>query len=41
MDLTDAQNIMLFAADFSDETPGVADWDLFSPEDADAIHKFL
>ena len=41
MDLTDAQNIMLFAADFSDETPGVADWDLFSPEDADAIRKFL
>jgi hypothetical protein len=42
MDLTDAQNIMLFAAKFpADGKPGGADWDLFKPEDADAIREFL
>jgi lysine-specific demethylase 3 len=40
MDLTDAQNIMLFAAPFSDDEPGHALWHLFRPEDASIIREF-
>lgn len=40
MDLTDAQNIMLYAADFGDGKPGCANWAIFRPEDADLIREF-
>jgi lysine-specific demethylase 3 len=41
MDITDAYNELLFAAKCPDGTPGCADWDLFRPEDAFFVRKFI
>jgi hypothetical protein len=41
MDVADAINIMLYASDRPDGSPGCAVWDLFRAEDADAIRTFL
>jgi lysine-specific demethylase 3 len=41
MDVADAVNIMMYAADREDGTPGCAVWDLFRAEDGDKIRAFL
>ncbi|TFY68723.1 hypothetical protein EVG20_g3448 [Dentipellis fragilis] len=41
MDMADAVNVMLHAEPRADGSPGVAAWDLFRPEDSDAIRKFM
>lgn len=41
MDLTDAINVMLWAADLSDGNPGYAEWTMFGPTAAPLINKFL
>ncbi|KAI0091874.1 hypothetical protein BDY19DRAFT_927217 [Irpex rosettiformis] len=41
MDMADAANIMMYAANTPDGRPGTAAWDLFKAEDAPKIRKFL
>ena len=41
MDMADAINIMLFAANTPDGRPGCAAWDLFRSEDSPKLRKFL
>jgi len=41
MDMADAVNIMLYAAQTPDGRPGCAAWDLFKAEDAVKLRKFL
>ncbi len=41
MDMADAFNVMLYATDCEDGTPGYAVWDLFRAEDSDKIRAFL
>ncbi|TFK56251.1 Clavaminate synthase-like protein [Heliocybe sulcata] len=41
MDMADALNVMTHAAPCPDGTPGMAVWDLYRAEDADALRKFL
>jgi lysine-specific demethylase 3 len=41
MDVTDAYNEMLYAADCPDGTPGFAIWHLFAAKDAPLLRKFL
>jgi lysine-specific demethylase 3 len=41
MDMADAVNIMTYAADAPDGSPGCAAWDLFRAEDSDKLRKFL
>ena len=41
MDMADAINIMLFAANTPDGRPGCAAWDLFRSEDSAKLRKFL
>jgi lysine-specific demethylase 3 len=41
MDMADAVNIMVYAEQCSDGSPGGARWDLFRAEDAPVIRKFL
>lgn len=41
MDVADAVNIMVYASDREDKTPGCAVWDIYRAEDADALRDFL
>lgn len=41
MDMADAINILMHANPKEDGSPGCAVWDLYKPEDADAIRSFL
>jgi [histone H3]-dimethyl-L-lysine9 demethylase len=41
MDMSDALNIMTYAAEQPDGSAGCAAWDLFRSEDSDKIRKFL
>ncbi|KZT20654.1 Clavaminate synthase-like protein [Neolentinus lepideus HHB14362 ss-1] len=41
MDMADALNVMTHAAPCVDGSPGMAVWDLYRAEDADALRKFL
>lgn len=41
MDMADALNVMLYAAQCPDGTPGYAAWDLFRAEDSDKLRAFL
>lgn len=41
MDMADAVNVMLYAADTPDGRPGCAAWDLFQAEDSSKVRKFL
>jgi len=41
MDMADAMNVMLYASDCPDGTPGYAAWDLFRAEDSDKLRAFL
>jgi len=41
MDMADAFNVMVYATDCEDGTPGYAVWDLFRAEDSDKIRAFL
>ena len=41
MDMADAFNVMLYASDCADGSPGYAVWDLFRAEDSDKIREFL
>jgi lysine-specific demethylase 3 len=41
MDMADAFNVMVYAADCEDGTPGYAVWNLFRAEDGDKIRAFL
>jgi lysine-specific demethylase 3 len=41
MDMADAFNVMLYASNCADGSPGYAVWDLFYAEDSDKIREFL
>jgi lysine-specific demethylase 3 len=41
MDMADAFNVMLYASNCADGSPGYAVWDLFHAEDSDKIRDFL
>jgi len=41
MDMADAFNVMIYASNCADGTPGYAVWDLFRAEDSDKIREFL
>jgi lysine-specific demethylase 3 len=41
MDMADAFNVMLYASNCADGSPGYAVWDLFRAEDSDKIREFL
>jgi lysine-specific demethylase 3 len=41
MDMADAINVMLYASDCADGSPGYAVWDLFHAEDSEKIREFL
>lgn len=41
MDMADALNVMLFASNCADGSPGYAVWDLYRVEDSDKIRDFL
>lgn len=41
MDIADAINVLMYANPRDDGSPGCAVWDIFRPEDADAIREFL
>ena len=41
MDMADAINVMLYASNCADGSPGYAVWDLFRAEDSDKIRDFL
>lgn len=41
MDMADAVNVMLYAAQTPDGKPGTAAWDLFRAEDSVKIRQFL
>jgi lysine-specific demethylase 3 len=41
MDMADAFNVMLYASNCADGSPGYAIWDLFRAEDSDKIRQFL
>jgi [histone H3]-dimethyl-L-lysine9 demethylase len=41
MDITDALNVMLWAAQQPNGEPGYANWQLFAPRDLDKIRKYL
>jgi hypothetical protein len=41
MDLTDAVNVMLWAGQCSDGTPGYALWDIFPASASDIVRQFL
>jgi lysine-specific demethylase 3 len=41
MDMADAFNVMLYASNCADGSPGYAIWDLFHAEDSDKIREFL
>ncbi|KIK50827.1 hypothetical protein GYMLUDRAFT_182204 [Collybiopsis luxurians FD-317 M1] len=41
LDIADAVNVMTYAADCPDGSPGCAAWDLFRPEDLGKLQRFL
>jgi lysine-specific demethylase 3 len=41
MDIADAFNVMVYATDCEDGTPGYAVWDLFRAEDSDKIRTWF
>jgi lysine-specific demethylase 3 len=41
MDMADAVNIMMYASDCADGSPGVAAWDIFRASDSEKIRSYL